>query len=73
MPWKKTVKLKCETNTTKMKARIRRAAKRHFKTPDVKMYFEHGQWFMNAGGVLYAANDASGPGTTDGFDFEQLP
>ena len=35
--------------------------------------FEHGQWWVLCeNGAQYSVEDAFGPGTIDGFDFEQV-
>ncbi len=63
--------LMCEVNTPAMDRRVAAAARKHFHKRDVRTNYEHGQWWISLpDGSQYSVNDAEGPGTTDGFDFE---
>jgi hypothetical protein len=70
--------LKCERNTKTMESRIMTAARVHFhQRKNIYTVFEHGQWYITREGVggiteNYSVCDAEGPGTTNGFDFEQI-
>lgn len=72
--------LNCEINTLEMKNRIIEAAKKHFKNNNIIACFEENeQWFIfvynkyNDKNSVYNVCDAEGIGTTNGFDFEELP
>lgn len=69
--------LKTETNTSTMRARIMRAFRAHFNLGQQHgpaCHFEHGQWWVvnTITGAQWSVVDAEGPGSTDGFDFEQV-
>jgi len=65
--------LNTETNTKAMGQRITKAANAHFGTTGNVAVFEHGHWWVcRNDGSQYSVNDATGPGTTDGFDFEMV-
>lgn len=66
--------LKTETNTTAMRDRVLKAARKHFhKRKGISAFFEHGQWWIGLlDGSQYSVVDAEGRGTTDGFDFEMV-
>lgn len=65
--------LKTETNTTEMWRRVLSAARAHLGLHNLHADFEHGQWWITArSGAQWSVVDAEGPGTTDGFDFEQV-
>lgn len=65
--------LKTETNTTKMEARVRRAARIDLKIPPAELQtnFEHGQWWIThkTTGAQWSVCDAN---TNTGFTFEQV-
>jgi hypothetical protein len=67
--------LKTETNTLSMGRRAKAAAfdagLGHVR--DLQADFEHGQWWITnrRTGAQWSVCDASGPGTFDGFSFEQ--
>ena len=46
----------------------------HEADPDAAVVFEHGQLWItnNRTGAQWSVNDASGPGSCDGFSFEQV-
>jgi len=66
--------LKTEQNTPKVYSKVLTAARKHFhKRKGVSAYFEHGQWWVGTpDGAQYSVCDGEGPGTTSGFDFEQV-
>lgn len=66
--------LKTEQNTQAMHKRVRSAASKHFGRKRFSADFEHGQWWITilGSGAQYSVVDADGPGTVDGFDFEQV-
>lgn len=69
--------LKTETNTRTMERRILTAARRSLfpgRRPRLAADFEHGQWWVTNldSGAQWSVVDAAGPGTVDGFDFEQI-
>jgi len=64
--------LKTETNTRAMERRIRRAFRDKYPRGRAEAHFEHGQWWMMAGGATWSVVDATGPGSVDGFDFERI-
>lgn len=72
------VKLKTETNTVAMRKRILaafRAASVGGATQSnrVTAAFEHGQWWISlANGQQFSVVDATGPGSVDGLDFEEV-
>lgn len=68
--------LRTEQNTVSMSRRVRAAA---FEAGlghigDLQTDFEHGQWWITnrRTGDQYSACDASGPGSFNGFCFEQV-
>lgn len=69
--------LKTERNTTTMEARVKAAANKHFGHRKAQPVFDHGQWWVvwydeDLGDErTFSVNDAEGPGTTDGFSFEE--
>lgn len=68
--------LNCEKNTPEMDAEVLTCF-RAFDTLNIHTeattVFEHGQWYITCPcGAQWSVNDASGPGTIDGFDFEQV-
>lgn len=68
-------RLKTETDTKAMEKRVRGAfANSGLNQPRRKFdaFFEHGQWWITVleTGRQYSVHDASGPGTSRGFDFE---
>lgn len=73
-------KLKVEQNTPDMAERIIRAfdvspeGLGEHEHCEAEAVFEHGQWYVNdkTCGAQWSANDASGPGSVDGFSFEQI-
>lgn len=73
-------RLKTETGTAAMERRIRRAFKSlHPDMIDPTFEWEHGQWWViaqsdsddNDEQVTYSVVDAEGPGSEDGFSFEE--
>jgi len=69
--------LKTERNTKNMEAKVLTAARKHFKQrKGITANFEHGQWWINRDNgedfENYSVVDTEGPGTTNGFDFEQV-
>ncbi len=69
-------KLACEVDTPAMGDRVLAAACAALDIPqrDLQVDFEHGQWWVTklSTGRQWSVNDAEGPGTTDGFDFEEV-
>lgn len=71
--------LTCETNTPAIRRRVLAAAEvAGLSIEDPTPVYEHGQWWVvgydvEDDRVIYAVNDAAGPGTVDGFDFELMP
>ena len=71
------MKLKTETNTPTMRKQVMRAFRAHFNlghSIGPACVFEHGQWWVTntVTGEQWSVVDAEGPGTTNGFDFEQV-
>ena len=67
--------LKTETNTPHMMHRIKAAWREAPKMRGaVDVHFEHGQWWIChiVTGAAWSVVDAEGPGTVDGFAFEQV-
>lgn len=70
--------LQTEQNTPEMELRVMAAAIRLVQFPDgharLRVEFEHGQWWIicNNCGAVWSVNDATGPGTIDGFCVEQV-
>lgn len=66
--------LNTETNTPTMERRILRAARAHLGHRRLEADFEHGQWWITdcRTGAQWSVCDATGPGSTEGFDFEQV-
>jgi hypothetical protein len=70
--------LNTETNTPEMEKRIMSAVVRELQLPlehhHMAVNFEHGQWWAtcNDCGAQWSVVDAEGPGSIDGFDFEQV-
>ncbi len=69
--------LKTEQNTPQMEKKVLTAARKHFEQrKGITANFEHGQWWITRdnGGEFenYSVVDAEGPGTINGFDFEQV-
>ena len=80
--------LKTERITRTMEARILRAARKalaHHKPCTFEAVFEHSHWwivispkgydqadFWDKDVYNYSVNDAEGPGTVDGFSFEEV-
>jgi hypothetical protein len=78
-----TNKLKTETDTPEMHARIVEAFRvfgqlswqpRALSSAPFAVDFEHGQWWVtvNGSGAQYSVVDAEGRTAVDGFDFEQV-
>jgi len=67
-------KLQTETNTVNMGRRVKNAGfeLRLGHISDLQPVFEHGQWWLRNSrtGEDWAACDAEGPGSHDGFSFE---
>jgi hypothetical protein len=67
-------RLKTEQDTPAMGRRVLAAARRAKlgRSRDLDSVFEHGQWWIieRGTGGTWAVNDAEGPGTFGGFDFE---
>lgn len=76
------MKLKTETDTPEMEARIRLAFEAWAAWPEEEAehefatVFEHGQWWVlvpiGGGESTYSVNDAVGGNSADGFDFEEV-
>lgn len=69
------MKLKTETNTPAMEARILRAAYTVLAPyQNLSADYEHGQWWITARdtGAQWSVVDAVGGRSVDGFDFEQV-
>lgn len=70
--------LKTERNTKTMENRIKSAAAQKFGRGKARLFFEHGQWWaviddpIEDRDITYSVVDAEGPGTIDGFDFEEI-
>jgi len=69
-------KLKTETNTPRMKARIEAAYRvsNNDHHENAEVFFEHGQHYVrcSACGATWSVVDAEGGASIDGFDFELL-
>lgn len=60
-------------NTRAMEARIARAARQRFPRQRRTLCFEHGQWWLFVSDDrTFSVVDAEGPGSIDGFDFEEV-
>jgi hypothetical protein len=66
--------LKTETNTPEMWKRVLAAARKKLQKNNLSAGFEHGQWWIIhvMTGAQWSVVDAEGPGSVDGFDFEQV-
>jgi hypothetical protein len=68
--------LKTETNNVYIKLRVAKAAVATLDLDKRKMQldFEHGQWWVTdkRTGAQWSVCDAEGPGSVDGFSFEQV-
>lgn len=66
--------LNCERDTRTMEIRIRKAARAAKLGKRLVPVFEHGQWWVTdlRTGAQWSAIDAEGPGSTEGFFFEQV-
>lgn len=65
--------LPSERNDAATNKRITRIARKRFPGRMLDAYFEHGHWsIVLSDGAIYEVVDAEGPGTIDGFDFEQV-
>lgn len=72
--------LKCETNTPEVEAEVKAAFESYNEHElnqvhgRIQADFEHGQWFVTCVdcGAQWSVNDAEGPGSYDGFDFERI-
>lgn len=70
--------LKTEQNTPAMEARVLKAARKHFhQRKNIHAVFEHGHWWIIRANDIdftenYSVCDAEGPGSIDGFCFEQV-
>lgn len=64
--------LNCE-NPKKEKA-VLSAARKALRRRNIQANFEHGQWWVTdlVTGAQYSVADAEGPGTVNGFVFEQV-
>lgn len=64
--------LRSEKNTWGMARSVKNAFRaKHGRAGTV--VFEHGQWWITeSNGAQYSVVDATGPGSFDGFDFEQV-
>ena len=71
-----TAKLKTEQNTASMERRVRSAARLAgiVNTRNASVVFEHGQWWIEniRTGAQWSVCDAEGPGSFNGFSFEQV-
>ncbi len=68
-------KLQTETNTPAMEKRVRAAARELLCLQGrIQTDFEHGQWWVTQllTGAQWSVCDASGPGSSRGFCFEQV-
>jgi len=70
-----TTALRCTTNTTRIEREIRRAFREFSSRRQFTTVFEHDAWWVLCSDgddeLIYAVNDATGPGTYDGFSFER--
>lgn len=69
--------LQTEQNTRTVERRIRVAFRAWAHRRTFATVYEHGQWWVLADDrdgerLTYSVVDASGPGSTDGFDFERV-
>ena len=70
--------MKTEQNTPEIELDVLHAAVTHFPAESYpRTVFEHGQWWVLVNGEdcedeIYSVIDAIGPGSTDGFDFEEI-
>lgn len=68
--------LKCEDRSVETRDAIIEAARQAYIQPPhrCEFIFEHGQWYVSCldCGAQWAVNDAEGPGSYNGFDFEQV-
>jgi ribosomal protein S27E len=68
--------LECQTDTPEVEGRVLEAFKAmegtYHQNPET--VFEHDQWYVNCKtcGAQWSVNDAEGPGSIDGFCFEQI-
>ena len=65
--------LKTEQNTREMQREVNEAAGAAKLEGKLASIFEHGHWWVvSNNGAQWSVVDASGPGSTDGFDFEMV-
>ena len=69
--------MKCETPTQATRKRIVAAGRKFYPGASlVDAVFEHGQWWVQVDDGLgfynFSVCDAEGPGTFDGFSFEEV-
>ena len=68
------MKLKSEQNTNVAREAILKASRARFGVRKIQADYEHGQWWITelGTGAQWSVCDASGPGSVQGFDFEQV-
>lgn len=68
------MKLNCEKHTEAMRKRILAAFHARYGVRKVKAIYEHGQWWIDqpGTGAQWAAVDATGPNSVQGFSFERV-
>jgi hypothetical protein len=65
-------------NSASMEEKVKAAANKHFGHRKANTVFEHGHWWVmwydesEDCNRTYDVVDAEGPGTTNGFDFEEV-
>ncbi len=64
--------LKTEQNNKRIEKRVRAAAKEFGNGSPNDVFFEHGQWWVRWGPKTFSVVDAEGPGSIDGFGFEEV-
>lgn len=64
--------LKTEHNTKEMGKRVKAAATEFGRGRPSDVFFEHGQWWVRWGPKTFSVVDAEGPGSIDGFGFEEV-
>ena len=68
------MKLKSEQNTKAACSVILKAFRARFGVRKIQPNYEHGQWWITepGTGAQWSVCDASGPGSVQSFDFEQV-
>lgn len=64
--------LKSDQNNKRIEKRVRAAATEFGNGRPNDVFFEHGHWWVRWGPKNFSVVDAEGPGSVDGFGFEEV-